>query len=126
MDEETIYRWASGVVFTLIGFPLCFFGLLWWKVNSWILGGMTGWLLGSIIQRIWIGEDVTSQATQWIVLSVIIALTIAIMLLFYFFPKFAAGILGASLGLLLTNMMFQVVLATNGNKGWDWWISIVV
>jgi hypothetical protein len=87
---------------------------------------MTGWLLGSIIQRIWIGEDVTSQATQWIVLSVIIALTIAIMLLFYFFPKFAAGILGALLGLLLTNMMFQVVLATNGNKGWDWWISIVV
>jgi hypothetical protein len=126
MDEETIYRWASGVVFTLVGFPLCFFGLLWWKVNSWILGGMTGWLFGSIIQRIWIGEDVTSQATQWIVLSVIIALTIAIMLLFYFFPKFAAGILGALLGLLLTNMMFQVVLATNGNKGWDWWISIVV
>jgi hypothetical protein len=121
INYDSIYRWASGIVFTLIGLPLCFFGILWWKVNSWIMGCMCGWFLGAAIQRMWVGEG--NEVVQWIMLVVIVALTITLMLVFYFFPKFASMLLGASLGVLLTNIVFAMILASNGDEHWVWWIT---
>jgi len=122
-DITSIYRWTSGIVFTLIGFPLCFFGLLWWKANSWIMGCMCGWFFGAAIQKMFTGEG--DEVVQWVMLVVIVGLTITFMLVFYFFPKLASALLGACLGILVTNILFAVVLACNGDKGWAWWISLV-
>lgn len=123
INYTSIYRWVSGVVFTLIGFPLCFFGILWWKVNSWIIGCMCGWLVGASIQRMFVGEK--DEVVQWIMLVVIIGFTITLMLVIYYFPKLTAMILGSSLGVLLTNIVFAMILACRGDTKWEWWITVV-
>lgn len=118
-------RWIYGAVWTIVGIPLCFFGLKWWNFFAWIVGALLGIASGNFIQGL--SQSWVSNTTWlWVCFGITVALAVTLAIIFICCKKMVGMFLGAYLGFIVYNAVASYISSSQNGKAPEWWVMLVV
>lgn len=124
-------RWIWGALYTLIGFPLCFFGKKWWGLFGPILGAVTGILIGNFIEGqainlIHSNKPGVSETWSWIFFVGTIALAGVMAIIFVCAKTIIGSLVGGTLGLLSSQLVLTSIANYNNGVSLVWWAQWII
>merc|ERR1711935_229904 len=126
-NNSGLYRWIFGILKTLVGLPLCFFGLRWWKWNGLVSGVVAGMMFGNFIEKMVMTYYVYTDLLQWVWLGVIVALCVVFAIGFRCWKRCGSAFMGGLVGLIAYNLTISIISACRTDFALpEWWLQMVI
>jgi hypothetical protein len=119
-------RWIYAGIWALLGLPVAMYGLRFWWIFGWVVGGLAGLNLGNYLETLVQQQFTWNNTWAWVMLVVTIALAVLGAFMFACCKGCVASIMGGYIGFIISNAVISGIAGTNNGVALEWWAQLIV